>query len=199
MIRSWPVAITGLGCICALGDGLEACRDALFLGKRAPAPPVRFTSSQPTRYPVFEIADFQGDPALLRTSALALHAAREALADAQLDAGEWATLRVGVCVGTTVGSTLSDETFSRDYRAGRNPGLAPIERILHSNPAFVLAREFGFTGPCQTVVNACASGTDAVGIGGSWIRDGLCDVVLAGGADEGDCSHASRRAASRSR
>jgi len=184
MTRPWPVALTGLGCICALGDGLEACMDGLFRGKRAPAPPVRFTSSHPAPYPVFEIADFQGDPALLRTSSLALHAAREALADARLGAGEWASLRVGVCVGTTVGSTLSDEAFTRDFRAGRNPDPAPIDRILRSNPALALAREFGFAGPCQTVVNACSSGTDAVGIAASWIRDGLCDVALAGGADE---------------
>ena len=36
----------------------------------------------------------------------------------------------------------------------------------------------------QTVVNACSSGTDAIGIGASWLRAGICDVVLAGGADE---------------
>jgi len=62
--------------------------------------------------------------------------------------------------------------------------MAPLERILRSNPAAVIAREFGFSGPSQTIVNACSSGTDAVGLAASWIRSGICDVALAGGADE---------------
>ena len=183
-MRQAPIAITGLGCICAAGHNLDECMATLFSGGRAPAPPVRFTSSHPASYPVFEVHDFPERPELLRTSALALQAAREALADAGLERASWETLRVGVCVGTTVGSAMNDEPFCRAYRAGSDPDLAPIERILRSNPAAVIAREFGFYGPCQTVVNACSSGTDAVGLGASWIRAGICDLVVAGGADE---------------
>jgi len=36
----------------------------------------------------------------------------------------------------------------------------------------------------MTVVNACSSGTDAIGVAASWIRAGLCDLAIAGGADE---------------
>ena len=80
-----PVAITGMGCICAAGRTLPDCMDGLFRGARAPAPPVRFVSNHPVRYPVFEVPGFEGSPDLLRTSALGLHAAREAVADAGLD------------------------------------------------------------------------------------------------------------------
>ena len=184
MTHPWPVAITGLGCICAAGSDLDSCMEALYSGRRGPAAPSRFTSSHPTRYPVFEVPGFQEPPELLRTSALALHAAREALADAGLAADSLNGLRVGVCVGTTVGSAMNNEQFCRDYRAGLDPDLEPIERIMRSNPASVIAREFQCTGPCQTVVNACASGTDAVGLAASWIRGGICDLVIAGGADE---------------
>jgi 3-oxoacyl-[acyl-carrier-protein] synthase-1/3-oxoacyl-[acyl-carrier-protein] synthase II len=184
MTRFAPVAITGLGCICAAGATLDACMTGLFRGERAPVPATRFTSGHPVRYPVFEVPDFADVPGMLRTGALGLHAAREALRGAGLDRGLLDTLRVGVCVGTTVGSTMNDEAFCRAHRAGENPGLAPIERILDSNPAEVIARAFGFRGPCQTVVNACSSGTEAIGLGASWIQGGLCDVVVAGGADE---------------
>src|SRR6266702_1327749 len=184
MTAAPPVAITGLGCICAAGTDLDACLATLFSGTRNPAPPVRFASTHPVPYPVFEVPDFAERPDISRTSALGLHAAREAIADAGLDKGSLDGLRVGVCVGTTVGCTINDEAFYRDYRGGGNPELAPMERILRSNPAAVMAREFGLTGPCQTVVNACASGTDAVGLAASWIRGGLCDAVIAGGADE---------------
>lgn len=184
MTASPRVAITGLGCICAAGMNLEQCLAALFRGSRAPAPPVRFSSGHPVRYPVFEVRQFAEPPDILRTSALGLHAAREALADAGLDGADLRGLRVGVCIGTTVGSTMNDEPFCRELRAGGAPDPAPIERILRSNPAAVIAREFTLAGPCQTVVNACSSGTDAVGLAASWIRAGLCDLAIAGGADE---------------
>lgn len=179
-----PVAITGMGCICAAGNSLSDSMASLFSGIRAPAPPVSFFSNHPIRYPVFEIQDFIVPPDLLRTSALGLHAAREALADAGLEREFLNTLRVGVSMGTTVGCAISNETFCREYRADEPPGMAPLERILRSNPAAVIAREFGFSGPCQTIVNACSSGTDAVGLAAAWIRAGICDVALAGGADE---------------
>ncbi|PLX85532.1 MAG: beta-ketoacyl-[acyl-carrier-protein] synthase family protein, partial [Desulfuromonas sp.] len=59
-----------------------------------------------------------------------------------------------------------------------------IGRFLRSNPAAVIARQLRLDGPNQTVVNACSSGTDAIGLGASWIRAGACDIVVAGGADE---------------
>jgi 3-oxoacyl-[acyl-carrier-protein] synthase-1/3-oxoacyl-[acyl-carrier-protein] synthase II len=179
-----PVPITGLGCISAAGPGLEAGLASMFRGCRDPRPPQRFCTGHPVPYPVFELPEFLGPPSLLRTGALLLHAAREALADAGLDRDFLDTLRAGACIGTTVGSAMNDEGFCRALRAGGPPSLEPMERILRSNPAALLARQWGLDGPCQTVVNACSSGTDAVGLGASWIEAGLCDLVLAGGADE---------------
>lgn len=183
-MSSDPIAITGMGCICAAGLNLNSCLDHLFRGSRAPAPPQWFFSNHPVRYPVFEVRDFVEPPQLLRTSAFGLQAAREALADAGLDRELLATLRVGVCVGTTVGCAMSEETICRQYRDNIVPDMKPLERILRSNPAAVIAREFEFSGPYQTIVNACSSGTDAIGMAASWIRSGECDVALAGGADE---------------
>jgi 3-oxoacyl-[acyl-carrier-protein] synthase-1/3-oxoacyl-[acyl-carrier-protein] synthase II len=163
---------------------------SLFTGKRHVAPPVRFSSSHPVSYPVFEIPEdpFPENPPeykdIPRTCLLGLAAAFEATKDAGLEAGQMAGLRVGVCIGTTVGSAMNNEEFYRDYRSGMHPDMAIIGRFLKGNPASVIAREFGLTGPCQTVVNACSSGTDAIGIGASWIRSGMCDMVIAGGTDE---------------
>lgn len=128
------------------------------------------------------------DPALgpehTLTGGLAMAAVREALNDAGWGLEDLGSNRVGVCMGTTVGSAMNSEDFYRDYRKGCHPDMAPIRRFLDSNPAALVAREFGLDGPCQTIVNACSSGTDAVGVGVSWIRAGVCDVVIAGGADE---------------
>lgn len=185
MSRVVPVAVTGLGCLCAAGADLPSCLETLFREERNPQPPTRFGSGHPVRYPVFEVpAEPAGGDGLSRTARLALAAAGEALADAGLERGALAGRRVGVCFGTTVGSAMNNEEFYRRFRGGEHPEMAAIERFLGSNPASVVARQYGLAGPCQTVVNACSSGTDAVGIGAAWIRSGLCDMVLAGGADE---------------
>ena len=182
------VAVTGMGCICGSGETLPGAMEALFRGERAPGAPLGFSTDHPEPYPVFEVPSElpgkPGEPELLRTSRLALRATEEALADAGLDAEGLSAMRVGVCLGTTVGSAMNNEPFYRSFREGGHPDMAPIGTFLRSNPAESVARRYGFTGPCQTVVNACASGSDAVGIGADWIREGLCDLVITGGADE---------------
>ncbi|MEJ2201045.1 MAG: beta-ketoacyl-[acyl-carrier-protein] synthase family protein [Desulfuromonadaceae bacterium] len=180
-----PVAVTGLGCCCGAGADLQECLATLFDDRRLPAAPTLFRTDHAVRYPVFQAPLAEPEQAeLLRTSRLALTAAAEALADAGWSVEALRGLRVGVCLGTSIGSTISDEGFCRQLRAGSRPPLRPMQRILDSNPARTLARKFSCSGPCQTIVNACSSGSDAVGIAASWIRAGLCDLVLAGGADE---------------
>ena len=162
--------------------------ETIFSGQRAPAPPRRFQSSHPTTYPVFEVPEAffaeNQDTHRTLTVRFALHAAREALCQAGLSADRYRNLRIGVCIGTTVGGTLNSEEFYREYLQSLHPDMEPVRRYLRGNPASAITREFGFQGPCQTVTNACSSGTDAIGIGAGWIRAGLCDVVVAGGADE---------------
>lgn len=161
----------------------------LFSGQRNPAPATLFRADHPECYPVFEVADgdfraFASRNDILRTSRLGLAAADEAIRDAGWDREDLQRFRVGVCIGTTVGSAMNNESFYRELRHGDSPDMAAIDRYLKSNPARVIAREYGLRGPCQTVVNACSSGTDAIGIAASWIRSGICDVAIAGGADE---------------
>jgi len=190
-----PVAITGIGALCATGLDFESAFSALFEECREPAAPRRFQLEHPLTYPIFELPpsplDFEDEKQpWLRTSRLALAAAREALSragwsdDGESNAIKLSQLKIGVCVGTTVGGAMNDEKFYRDYRDRKNPDLEPIDRYLRSNPAAVLAQVFALHGPQLTVVNACASGTDAIGIGAGWIKSGICDLVLAGGSDE---------------
>jgi len=163
---------------------------SMAAARRSPQPPARFSTNHPKRYPVFGVpddfvpADILGRNELLLTTRFALAATRQALADAGWDPDALRRMRVGVCLGTTVGCALNIEDFYREYRLGGSPDLETIERFLRSNPAAAVSREFGLDGPVQTVVNACSSGTDAIGIAASWLRAGACDVALAGGADE---------------
>jgi len=182
--------IAGLGCLCGAGMNLPECLESMFRGERNPRPPQRFVTDHPVVYPVLELPRPLEVPLdrpaedYTRTSRLALAAALEAVADAGLTPADLQQLKVGVVVGTTVGCALNCDDFYRAYKNGDEPGMGIIERFLRSNPASVVARQLRLDGPCQTVVNACSSGTDAFGIAAAWLRAGACDLVLAGGADE---------------
>ncbi len=185
------VVVTGLGCLCAAGLNLTESVQGIFAGQLRPQAPRKFATSHPVAYPVFEIPDlfFRKDPAPENTSQsltirYALCAAAEALQQAGFSREDLKRLRVGTCIGTTVGSTLNSESFYREYLAGNHPGMDPVRKFLDGNPASSVARAFDLHGPCQTVVNACSSGTDAIGVAAGWIQAGLCDVAVTGGADE---------------
>jgi len=190
MTCSLPVVVTGLGCLSGAGMNLDENLKNLFSGCRYPGAPIRFSTDHPVVYPVLELRDEFKLPLdeeqliYARTGQLALAAALEALTAAGYDEASLRGKRVGVCIGTTVGCALNCDDFYRDYKAGKNPGMSIIERYLRSNPAAVIARQLKLNGPVQTVVNACASGTDAIGLGATWLRAGACDLVISGGADE---------------
>ena len=183
-----PVAIAGIGCICSPGLVLKECMDFLYKGKRNPAPPINF----PTKltFPVFEVLKDFFQPSLfkeknvLRTCKLALTATLEATNNAGFGRELFKTKRVGACIGTNIGCSMYDESLNDGGSEDNASFITPVDRFFFSNPTSSIASEFEIAGPLQTVVNACSSGSDALGLGASWIRSGICDVVIAGGADE---------------
>lgn len=184
------VSVTGIGCISALGQNLEECMQNMFSSRQNVGAPVRFSTTHQIKYPVFEITDKFKKPEsdknknLTLTAQMGIAATYQALSDAGYTPDYLRGKRVGVCMGTTVGSSLNNEEFYKQYRDGKHPDMDPIKRFLNSNPSASIAREFELNGPVQTIVNACASGTDAIGLGALWIKAGLCDIVIAGGTDE---------------
>jgi 3-oxoacyl-[acyl-carrier-protein] synthase-1/3-oxoacyl-[acyl-carrier-protein] synthase II len=189
MKRISPVAVVGMGCVCAAGATLDPCMETLFAGRRNPQLPSRFPIPEGFTYPVFEVPDAfltPGGPgsATLRTSLLAQCAAEEALADAGLTTDDLASLKIGICLGTNVGGSLGNDTLFADMPQNDTTHIMPAERFAMSNPTTHLMERYGLTGPFQTVVNACSAGNDAIGIAAGWIDAGWCDLVLAGGADE---------------
>ncbi|MCF6248073.1 MAG: beta-ketoacyl-[acyl-carrier-protein] synthase family protein [Desulfobacula sp.] len=194
--------VRGIGCISALGSNIDECMINMFAGLRNAMSPSRFSTDHTIEYPVFQINENFNSQGLSRnwgnsenaknsensnltlTAQFALAAVTQALGDAKIGSNELKNKRVGVCMGTTVGCALNNDQFYIDYKQGKKPGMSAIKRFLNSNPAASVAKQLNLTGPVQTVVNACASGTDAIGIGASWIKMGLCDLVIAGGTDE---------------
>ncbi|HEX9021639.1 MAG TPA: beta-ketoacyl-[acyl-carrier-protein] synthase family protein [Nitrospirota bacterium] len=176
------ILITGMGAISAAGNGIAETLAAFERGARNGGPVSLFRTA--LTYPVFEVKRFPQEYARegQRTLDLALIAVDQALKDAGLI--DPFGFRVGVCMGTTVASQLNDLAFYRSYREQGTAPLAPADRFLKGNLAAVIAQRLKARGPALTVVNACSSGTDAIGAALSWLRSDLCDIVIAGGADE---------------
>lgn len=181
------VSICATGCLCAAGKDTASCFETMTAGEVNPTFNPPFSLEQELTSPVFSVdqswLDQQQNPLLTETMRLLFKAAEEACAAAGITAAETKGLRVGTCIGSSTGASLNFKSFYQQWKEDRNPDLEVIRSYLHSSPAACLAARYGFDGPVQTVTNACSSGTDAIGIGCSWIRQGLCDVVIAGGAD----------------
>ncbi|MBF0201747.1 MAG: beta-ketoacyl-[acyl-carrier-protein] synthase family protein [Desulfamplus sp.] len=180
----------GVGCVSAAGKDVDTGIETMFSGIRNPGAPTRFTTDHLRPLPVFEVNEATLPPGnadtghLTLTARFGLGTALQALSDAGIHPASLGGRNVGVIMGTTVGCMLNNDGFYVDYRNGKKPGMSPVRRFLNSNPSGAIARYLKLAGPVQTVVNACASGSDAIGIGASWIRAGLCDLVIAGGTDE---------------
>jgi len=176
------ILITGLGAISALGLGCDETLCSFENEIINSSIPTLFESS--IKKPVFQVKEIPEKWARykMRTHSLALVAVYEALTDARLLDVD--NLKIGVCLGTTVAAQLNDIEFYSEFK---NFGKAPLDaayRYLNGNLADFVANEFNLNGPKLTVVNACSSGTDAIGIAIAWLNANICDVVIAGGADE---------------
>lgn len=183
-----PVSICACGCICSAGKDTRSCYETMLNGDVQPTFAPDFSYDQPMHSPVFAVPEEwlekkDQNPPLTETMQLLFPAVDEALTQSGLTAEQLATFKVGSCIGTSTGASLNFKSFYQEWREGGEPDLAVIESYLHCNPAAAVADKYGLSGPVQTVTNACSSGTDAIGIAASWIRQGLCDLVIAGGAD----------------
>jgi len=176
------IPITGIGVISAAGNNLADTLASFEQGKRSAGKVSLFPTV--LNYPAFEVKHLPAEYYLegQRTLSLALNAVDQALRDARL--GDLAGFRVGVCMGTTVASQLNDLAFYKAYREQGSAPMTPVDRFLKGNLADDIARRIHARGPRLTVVNACSSGTDAVGVALSWLKGDLCDIVITGGADE---------------
>ena len=185
------IVVTGIGCVCAQGaNGPEIMR-SIYHAPRGPEAPSTFQTPL-ADFPVFEVHEiahaFRGRPLdpsrLTRTVRMAAQALEEALDAAALGTHELRQRRIAVLMGTTVGVTLSDTRFARDYSEGRSPDTGPYACFANSNPSLALQGILDIRALPFTVVNACASSTDAIGLGKLLLESGAADIAVAGGADE---------------
>lgn len=187
------VVITGLGVISPCGTGKEDFWTNIKAGKSGIGKITRFdTSDFPTKV-AGEVKDFDSkwymEPkAVLRTdlaTQFAVNAACMAAEDAGIYNNGLDAERFGVSVGTTLGGLIfaleQQNIFIEKGAARMNPFTASA--AFPNAASSQISIHLKAKGPSYTISNACTSSFDAIGFAFYMIRNGMVDVMAAGGTD----------------
>ena len=187
------VVVTGMGAITPIGNSVEEFWNGLKEKKVGIAPITYFDTTDYKAKLAAEVKDFDPkqfmDPKAAKRMEqfcqFAVAATRQAVEDAGLDMSQEDPFRVGVSIGSGIGSLQSVE---REYKKllekgpGRvNPLLVPL--MISNMAAGNVSIQFGMKGKCINVVTACATGTHSIGEAFRTIQYGDADVMVAGGAE----------------
>ena len=187
------VVVTGMGAITPIGNDVESFWQGLK-DKTVGIGPITYFDT--TEYKCKLAAEVKGfDPkqymdakAARRMEAFsqfAVAASKEALEQSGIDMEKEDPYRVGVCVGSGIGSLQAMEKDVKKLNekgpSRVNPLLVPL--MISNMAAGNVAIQFGLKGKCFNVVTACATGTHSIGEAFRSIQYGEADVMVAGGAE----------------
>lgn len=189
------VVITGLGAISPFGQGAHALFRSLLAGDSAVRHVPELDAIQglgPRVAGLVQGIDLKDIPrkirrTMSRMSLYALLAAQEALAQANVDEPLRTSGRLGIVLGSTVGSAETMEEFFLEYlRDKSTEGIMStlFFKIMGHSCAANVAQSLGIAGRTLAPSAACATGCQAVGLGYEAIALGRQDLMLCGGADE---------------
>ena len=187
------VVVTGMGDITPIGLGIDEYWNSIKEGKTGFG---EITYFDTTDYKVkiaaevkgFKAADYMDRKAARRMesfSQYAVAAAKEAMDMSGIDMEKEDPYRVGICVGSGVGSL---QAIEREYEklldkgpSRVNPLLVPL--MITNMAAGNIAIQMGIKGKSINIATACATGTHNIGEAFRAIQYGECDVILAGGTE----------------
>ena len=167
------VVVTGLGAITPIGNDVESFWNGLKNKTVGIAPITYFDTADYKAKLAAEVKGFDAkqymDPKTAKRmeqfSQFAVAASKEALEDSGIDMEKEDPYRVGVCVGSGIGSLQAMEREHKkllEKGPGRvNPLLVPM--MISNMAAGNVAIQFGLKGKCFNVVTACATGTHSIG------------------------------------
>jgi len=188
------VAVTGMGVKAPTGLTVDDLWAGLVAGRSAAAPVTLFDASDHTVGIACEVHDFDPVPYVGpkevrrtdRTALLGVAAAADAVDDATRDAPFGADpLRCAVVAGSGIGGirTLEDQVIGYTEKGPGKVGPFLVPMMMPNATAALVAIRHGFTGPNLAVATACTTGAHAIGEGARYVRDGMADVVIAGGTE----------------
>ena len=191
------VVVTGLGAVTPIGNTVEEFWSGIKEGKVGIGEITKFDTTEYKVKIAAEVKDFQAKDRMDFKAArrkepfsqYAVAAAKEAFEDAGLDMSKEDPFRVGVIVGSGIGSLQAVEKEYEKIRTkgpGRvNPLLVPM--MISNMAAGNISIQLGIRGKCTNVVTACASGTNCIGDAFRAIQYGDAEIMFAGGAESCIC------------
>ncbi|MBI5576652.1 MAG: beta-ketoacyl-ACP synthase II [Deltaproteobacteria bacterium] len=187
------VVVTGLGAVTPLGIGVGPTWEAILAGKSGIGPITRFDTAEFQTKIAAEVKGFRPEDFIDRKEIkrmdpfihIAMAAAHLAMEDSGLAIGEELAPRVGVFVGSGLGGLSTLEHYHKAYLEGGARKISPffIPMLISNLAPGHIAMKYGAKGPNITTTTACAASSHAVGEALETIRRGVCDAVIAGGAE----------------
>lgn len=173
----FPLAITGLGALSALGTGVGEHHRA-FLEKRVPFQPLGRLLGNDSPHANRPGAWIENRAMLNHrkwspATMAALHVAREAISQAAWSGDDLrdAALVLGTSRGNAAG-WLGPWPGRRPFK------LMAASNTIHSEPSTAISIEFGICGPNHVLASGCAAGLDAIGIAMMLVRCGAAPRAL---------------------
>ena len=187
------VVVTGLGVVSPIGTGTEANWDALMNGRSGIGPITKFDASKLKTQIAGEVKDFKAEDFMDKKTArrvdvfihYAVAAARMAMEHSGLRIGPDNADRVACILGCGLGgmATLEDTHFVLLNKGPDRISPFFIPGLIGNMAPGLISIEFGAKGPNLCISTACAAGTHAIGQAYNFIRSGICDAAITGGAE----------------
>ena len=187
------VVVTGLGAITPIGLSVDEFWASVKEGKIGFGEITKFDSSEYKCQLAAEVKGFEGKNFMDFKAAkrmelfcqYAVAATKEALEDAGIDMEKEDPYKVGVSVGSGIGSLQAMEReHQKLLEKGPNkvnPLLVPL--MICNMAAGNVSIQFGLKGKNINVVTACATGTNSIGEAFRAVQYGEADVMVAGGTE----------------
>ena len=191
------VVITGMGAVTPTGNNVDTFWNSCKEGKVGIDRITKFDTSDFKVKLAAEVKDFRAadhmDPKAARRmepfAQYAVAASGEAMEDAGINMEAEDPYRVGVIIGSGIGSLETVEaTYDKvlEHKVNRvNPLTIP--KMISNMGAGNVSIQFGLKGKCENVVTACATGTNCIGDAMRTIQYGEADIMLAGGTESCIC------------
>lgn len=193
MLNGTRVVVTGMGALTPVGNDVTTSWQNLKAGNSGITRITHFDPSNLATQIAGEVKGFEPRShfdvkearRLERFTQLAVVAAREAIADAQLKIDAHNNERIAVVIGSGVGGSmmLTDQVKVLETKGPRRVSPFLIPMMLVDTAAGQVAIEFGIKGPNLAIVSACATGGNAIGEAAEMIKRGDVDVVISGGTE----------------
>lgn len=193
------VVVTGLGVISPVGNDIVSFWSALKEGKSGVDKVTIFDASNFESKIAAEVKGFtpqiygiskKDTHRMEKFVQFAIAASKQAIQDANLDLEKEDKERIGVLIGSGIGSLRIIEEEHNVYLKHGPRRLSPflIPMLIVNEASGQVAIVFGFKGPNLCVTTACASGSHSIGEAFRIIQSGESDIMVTGGTESCICA-----------